>query len=160
MKILKLLLAAALLAGCALMAGCGTSAQIESHAQYRMAGGEKLRLQLDASAMHSAENVSILRERLQSGLSSNGWLASGNHASHTLEVRVESYRMRSDSARFWTGIASGTDSMVSSVTLKDARGRTLMQFTVDSHNTTSWGSTQTMIDDNADKIIATLKGER
>lgn|GEM_PF-6937540 len=160
MNTLRSLFTAALLVGCVLITGCGTSAQVEARTPEHMAGGERIQLQLNASAMGDAEAVSILRERLRADLSSNGWLARGNGAANrTLEVRVTHYRMRPESTRILTGIFSGKDSIVSSVILKDAAGRVLMHSTVESHNSLAVGTSQGLLEDHADKIVGMLRGD-
>jgi len=148
-----LIVASSLLAGCA-----GTAAIVQS--EYRLAQGEKFKLQLTAPAAASEEGITILRERLTSQLSSNGLLATAADASaRTVEVTVTNYYMRHGATRAMVGIMAGADNIQSAVRVKDpASGKVLSEFTVESKNPTAWGTSRGMIEDHADKVVETLRG--
>ncbi len=140
-----------------LLAGCATTAQIQS--EYRLAQGEKLKLQVTAPPSATEEALQIFNERLATQLSSNGLLAGPSDASaRNLEVSVTNYTMRHGAARAMLGIMAGSDNMQSTVKIKDqATGSVLSEFTVESTNSTAWGTSKGMIEDHADKIVETLK---
>lgn len=162
---MKTLFATLMLAVAALLAGCGTSAAVQRN--YRLTSEERLKLEIVHSKAagaggFNAETVARFKNHLASQLASSDLLASGKHGkTRLLEVNVTSYRMRSDGARFWAGIMAGKDGIQSTVSIKDmASGRTLMQFTVESSNSTAWGSSQGMIEDHANQIVETLAKTR
>ncbi len=140
-----------------LLAGCATAAQIQS--QYRLTQGEKLKLQVTAPPSANEEALQIFNERLTTQLSSNGLLAGPSDASaRNLEVSVTNYTMRHGAARAMLGIMAGSDNMQSTVKIKDqTTGSVLSEFTVESTNSTAWGTSKGMIEDHADKIVETLK---
>jgi t-SNARE complex subunit (syntaxin) len=140
-----------------LLAGCATTAQIQS--QYRLAQGEKLKLQVTAPPAAAEEALQIFKERLTAQLLSNGLLAAPSDASaRNLEVAVTNYTMRHGAARAMLGIMAGSDNMQSTVKIKDqTTGSVLSEFTVESTNSTAWGTSKGMIEDHADKIVETLK---
>lgn len=140
-----------------LLAGCATTAQIQS--EYRLAQGEKLKLQVTAPPSATEEALQIFNERLATQLSSNGLLAGPSDASaRNLEVSVTNYTMRHGAARAMLGIMAGSDNMQSTVKIKDqATGSVLSEFTVESTNSTAWGTSKGMIEDHADKIVETMK---
>lgn len=140
-----------------LLAGCATTAQIQS--QYRLAQGEKLKLQVIAPPSATEEALRIFNERLTAQLSSSGLLAAPSDASaRNLEVAVTNYTMRHGAARAMLGIMAGSDTMQSTVKIKDqTTGSVLSEFAVESTNSTAWGTSKGMIEDHADKIVETLK---
>lgn len=151
--------ASILIAASSLLAGCaGTAAIVQS--EYRLAQGEKLKLQLTAPPTASEEGVTILRERLTSQLSSNGLLATASDASaRTIEVTVTNYRMRHGATRAMVGIMAGADNIQSTVKVKDqASDKVLSEFTVESKNPSAWGTSRGLIEEHADKVVATLQG--
>lgn len=158
---MKNALAIFLVASAALLGGCaGTSATIQS--EYRVAPGEKLKLQLNTPPTASEEGVGILRERLNSQLDANGLLAaSGAGTNRAIEVNVTNYYMRHGAARALVGIMAGSDNIQSTVKIKDlASGKVLSEFKVESKNPSAWGSSKGLIQNHADKIVATLKGAK
>ena len=65
--------------------------------------------------------------------------------------------MRSEGARFFEGIFAGRDNIQSTVSIRDvANGRTLMQFTVESHNSLAVGTSQGLMEDHANEIVEIL----
>lgn len=155
------LVASILLASVASLVGCaGTSAIVQS--EYRLAQGEKVKLQLSTPPTASEEGMAILRERLTTQLSSNALLAGGSDASNrTVEVIVTNYYMRHGAARAMVGIMAGSDNIQSTVKIKDSStGNVLSEFTVQSKNPTAWGTSKGLIEEHADKIVATLKGAK
>jgi hypothetical protein len=139
------------------LAGCATTAQIQS--EYRLAQGEKLKLQVTVPPSATEEALQIFNERLTTQLWSNGLLAGPTDATaRNLEVAVTNYSMRHGAARAMLGIMAGSDNMQSTVKIKDqATGSVLSEFTVESTNSTAWGTSRGMIEDHADKIVETLK---
>lgn len=146
--ILVLVAAWTALAGCA-----GTGATVRS--RYELAQGEKLSLQLVTPPTATQEGAKILRERLTAQLAQNNVLALGA-STRTLEVTVTNYRIRHGATRAMVGIMAGADNVQSSVKLKDADGKVLSDFSVESKNPTAWGTTKGLLEEHADKIVDTL----
>lgn len=150
--VLILIAASSLIVGCA-----GTAARIQS--QYQLTQGEKLKLQLTAPPAASEEGITILRERLTAQLTNSGLLATPSDASaRIIEVAVTNYYMRHGATRAMVGILAGADNIQSTVKIKDAAtGNVLSEFTIESKNTTAWGTSRGLIEDHADKVVETLK---
>lgn len=158
---MRTLIAAILVASSSFLAGCaGTSAVVNS--EYRLAQGEKLKLQLTAPATASEEGVAILRERLTNQLSSNALLATPGRASlRTVEVNVTNYYMRHGAARALVGVLAGVDNIQSTVQVKDSKtGKVLSEFKVESKNPSAMGSAKGLIEQHADKIVEILKNAK
>jgi hypothetical protein len=154
-----MLIATLLLVAQSLLVGCGTSAVVTS--DYRLAQGEKVKLQLSTPPAASEEGVTIFRERLRAQLVGKGLLADPNDASgKTLEVTVNNYSMRHGAARAMVGIMAGSDNIQSTVKVKDGTGKALSEFTVESKNSTAWGTSRGLIEEHADEIVATLSGTK
>ena len=158
---MKNVLAAILVASAALLGGCaGTAAIVQS--EYRLAQGEKLKLQLNTPPDASEEGMAIMRERLTSQLTANGMLAAMSDASNrAVEVNVTNYYMRHGATRFFAGGFAGADNIQSTVKVKDmTNGKVLSEFKVESKNPTAWGTSKGLIEDHADKIVAILMGAK
>jgi hypothetical protein len=158
---MRKLIAAILVASSTLLAGCaGTSAIVQS--EYRLAQGEKLKLQLNAPPTASEERVTILRERLATQLSSNALLAGSSDASsRTIDVTVTNYRLRHGATRALVGIMAGADNIQSTVQVKDSStGKVLSEFKVESKNPSAWGTSKGMIEEHADKIVEIPKNAK
>jgi hypothetical protein len=151
--LISLFIAASTLTGCA-----GTAARIQT--DYRLAQGEKVKLQLTAPPTATEEGLQILRDRLTMQLSNSDLLAQTSDASaRTVEVAVTNYSLRHGAARALLGILAGTDNLQSTVTMKDqTTGRTLSAFAVESKNPTALGTSRALIEEHADTIVETLKG--
>src|SRR5476649_1429324 len=108
----KLLLSLIIVA-CTLLTGCaGTAARVQT--DYRLAQGEKVKLQLTAPPTATEEGLQILRDRLTTQLSNNGLLApTSDGSARTLEVVVTNYSLRHGAARAMLGIMAGTDNLQS-----------------------------------------------
>ena len=143
-----------------LLVGCGTSAVVKS--EYRLAQTEKVKLQLSTPSTASQEGVTIFRERLNNQLSNKGLLAAADDgSSKILEVTVTNYTMRAGAARAMLGIMAGSDTIQSTIKVKDqATGGVLAEFTVESKNSTAWGTSRGLIEEHADEIVATLMGKK
>lgn len=142
-----------------LLAGCaGTAARVQT--EYRLAQGEKLKLELTAPPTATEEGLQILRERLTMQLSNSGLLAPASDGSaRTVEVLVTNYSLRHGAARAMFGIMAGTDNLQSTVKIKDqVTGKALSEFVVESKNPTAWGTSRGLIEEHADQIVETLKG--
>lgn len=158
---MRTLITAILVAASAFLAGCaGTSAIVQS--EYRLAQGEKLKLQLSAPPTASEEGMAILRERLTTQLSSNALLAGASDtSSRTVEVTVTNYYMRHGATRALVGIMAGADNVQSTVKVKDfSTGKILSEFNVESKNPSAWGTSRGMLEEHADKIVETLKSAK
>ncbi len=71
------------------------------------------------------------------------------------------YYMRHGAARAMVEIMAGSDNIQSRVKIKDSStGNVLSEFTVQSKNPTAWGTSKGLIEEHADKIVATLKGAK
>jgi len=158
---MKILVATLLLVSHALLVGCaGTSATVNS--EYRLAQGEKVKLQLSTPSTASEEGATIFRDRLTAQLVGRGLLAGASDgSSKTLEVTMNNYYMRHGAARAMVGIMAGADNIQSTVKVKDqATGKALSEFTVESKNPTAWGTSRGLIEEHADEIVATLAGAK
>jgi hypothetical protein len=150
----SILLFSALLTGCA-----GTGAQVKQ--AYSVGQQDKFRLALTMPADTNKEAESILRDRIVTQLADNNLLPPINATNfRTLEVTVTNYRMRNGAVRFLAGILAGPDNILSTVTVKDAAGRVLGQYEVESKNPTAWGTSRGMIEAHADKIVRLLQGSK
>ena len=152
------LLLSLLIASATLVAGCTTSAKVQS--EYKLAQGEKFSFLITAPTEVSAEARQIFNERLTSQLTGSGLLAASSDASaRSLEIAVTNYNMRHGAARALLGIMAGSDNMQSTIKVKDrGTGAVLSEFSIESKNSTAWGTSRGMIEDHADKIVETLKG--
>ena len=153
------LLISLFIAASTLLTGCaGTAARIQT--DYRLARGEKVKLQLSAPPTATEEGLQILRDRLTMQLSNSDLLAQTSDGSaRTLQVVVTNYSLRHGAARAMLGILAGTDNLQSTVTMKDqTTSRTLSEFAVVSKNPTALGTSRALIEEHADTIVETLKG--
>jgi hypothetical protein len=158
---MKTLFVMVMLAATTLLTGCGTSAVIQS--EYHLPPGEKLKPEIiqpkaTGDGGITDEAVAIFKNRLVSQLANSNLLASSDDGEvRTLEVNITNYRMRSGGARFFGGIFAGKDNIQSTVSIKNAaNGLVLMQFTVESNNSTGWGTSQGLIEDHANEIVEIL----
>lgn len=149
-----------LIVTCTLLAGCGTAAKVQT--DYRMTKGEKFKLQLTALPAITEEGMQILRDRLTMQLSNGGLLApAADMSARTIEVAVTNYTMRHGAARAMLGVLAGSDTIQSTITIKDlATGKVLSDFAVESNNSTAWGTSRGLIEEHADKIVDTLRGTK
>jgi len=137
--------------------GCSTTARVQS--DYKLVAGEKLDLKVSAPPSATQEALQIFNARLTSQLSNSGLLAGPSDSSVlVLDVEVTNYSMRHGAARAMLGILAGSDNIQSTVRIKDrSNGAVLSQFTVESSNSTAWGTSRGTIEDHADKIVETLR---
>lgn len=137
--------------------GCSTTANIRS--DYKLVAGEKLELKVSAPPSATQEALQIFNARLTSQLSSSGLLAGPSDSSvRVLDVVVTNYTMRHGASRAMLGILAGSDKIQSTVQIKDrSNGAVLSEFTVESSNSTAWGTSRGTIEDHADKIVEMLK---
>ena len=158
---MKKIIAILLITASALMTGCATSSTIKK--AYSLPQGEKLKLDIsttgDATKDVSDRGMSILKDRLIEQLTASNLLAGDADASNkTIEVVVTNYYMRHGATRATVGIFAGADNVQSTVKVKNTKtGEYLSEFTVESKNSTAWGTSKGMIQDHADEIVATLK---
>lgn len=153
----QLFLAIALGASTVLTGCAGTSALVKT--PYKVVQGEQFNLQLNKTDNISAEGLSILQNRLNEQLTASNLLAGNNSANRTIDVTITNYYMRHGAARALAGIMAGVDNIKSTVKVKDATtGQVLSEFNVESKNPTAWGTSKGLIEDHANKIVATLKG--
>ena len=151
------LLLSLLIVSATLFAGCSTSAKIQS--EYKLPQGEKFSFRVTAPTDINAEARQIFDASLTSQLSGSGLLAGSSDVNaRSLEIAVRNYNMRHGAARALLGILAGSDNMQSTVKVKDkGTGAVLSEFSVESKNSTAWGTSKGMIEDQADKIVDTLK---
>ena len=142
------------------LVGCSTSMHVETG--YQPMAGEKFKYRIMPVAEVSTEALVLLRQRLDAQLSANGQLAFGSDESaNSVEVTITAYRMRHGAARAMAGIFAGTDSMISTVEVKEPKTQSVKaKFDVLSSNATAWGTSQGMIEDHADQIVQYLKTGR
>ncbi|MEP6823313.1 MAG: DUF4410 domain-containing protein [Ramlibacter sp.] len=152
------LLLSLLIVSATLVAGCTTSARVQS--EYKLPQGEKFSFQVTAPTNVSAEARQIFDERLRGQLAGGSLLAGSSDVNaRSLEIAVTTYNMRHGAARALLGILAGSDDMQSTVKVRDrGTGAVLSEFSVESRNSTAWGTSKGMIEDQADKIVETLKG--
>ena len=156
---MRIVIAAVLLVSQSLLVGCGTTANVTT--EHRLAQGEQVKLQISTPPAASEEGATIFRERLRSQLLGKGLLANPNDASSkTLEVTVDNYTMRHGASRAMLGIMAGSDSIQSTVRVRDQAGKALSEFTVESKNSTAWGTSRGLIEEHADEIVATVTGTK
>ncbi|MDK2124713.1 DUF4410 domain-containing protein [Parachitinimonas caeni] len=143
------------------LGGCaGTAAVVRS--EYRLSEGEKVAFTVSAPADLGEEARGILNARLTEKLTANSLLATTADASaRELEIQVTNYRMRHGAARALLGIMAGTDNIQSTIKVKNkASGAVLSEFQIESKNPTAWGTSKSMIEEHADKIVDTLVGAK
>ncbi len=150
-------LAFALLSSLLLAACIGTSLRV--NAPYQPSPGQKLTYELVDKAQTSEEALTIMRERLNEELEAAGLLAKGADAStRAVEIVVTNYFMRHGAARFWGGVFAGTDNIVTTVVVKDAKTQAVVsKFEAESKNPTAWATSRGLIQGHADKIVNYLK---
>lgn len=156
---MKTLIAAIVMASSALLAGCaGTSASVKS--EYRLAQGEKLKLQINSSPLVTPQGMTIFQERLTNQLSDSALLASPDDtSSKVIDITVTNYYMRHGATRALVGIMAGADNMQSTIQIKDPKAESVLsEFKVESKNPSAWGTSKGMIEEHADKIVETIKG--
>lgn len=84
--------------------------------------------------------------------------AAGTAPGGRIQVTLTHYYMRADAARLIAGILAGRDRIASTVTLFGADGAQLASFEVETTNLSSFGSTQDLLQQHADDIVARLQG--
>lgn len=163
------LVAAILIISVSILAGCGTTAKIKT--EYHLVQGEKFKFQYtdlpningeERAYLPNDTGISLLHYALSKRLERDGLLASENDVTaRTLEVTVTSFRIRNESAKYLSGLVPESDNIQSTVNIKEqGSGKILSEFTVESKNYTATGTLQSIINDHADSILATLKGEK
>lgn len=139
------------------LGGCSTAGNVQR--AYRPAPGDTISYVIIPKAEVSDEALAILRSELDGELRASGLLAAGPaDARKAVEISITSYRMRHGATRAMVGIMAGSDNMQSSVVVTDkASGAVVGQFSVQSKNSTAWGTSRGMIADHAGKIVEYLR---
>ena len=107
-----------------------------------------------------ADEAAIARlDRLvHAGLLRAGRVATAGTAPEgRIEVSLTHYYMRADAARLLAGILAGRDRIASTVTIFGAGGARLASFEVETTNLSSFGSTEDLLQQHADDIVARLQ---
>ena len=131
------------------LAGCAGTIQRESNAGAMRIGGatyanvnvvltdDARRMQADNPQFNVRELSDYIRRRLESGelLRTDG--------THTVEVTIDSFRVRSAVAAVLLGIMAGTDNIQGHVRVLDRNGRAVHSFKIDaSYGLGGWGGGQ------------------
>lgn len=133
-----------------LLAGCaGTSLNVQK--AYPPATGEQFSYSVNPKVEVSAEALEILDGRLKSQL------GNADGAGRKVEIVITNYYMRHGATRALVGIMAGADNILSQVTVRDAGGAVLGEFTVESKNPSAWGTSRGLIEEHADKIARYVK---
>ena len=146
------------------LSGCSTSIKIDKSytplknrtLEYEVYPSKKL----IAKSIVSKKVLDIFRTRLSYQLNKEGRLSKKNkEAEEKVEIIITKYRMRHGASRAMLGILAGTDSMISTIIVKEKKSnKTVAEFTVQSGNITAWGTSSRMIKDHADQIARYLTG--
>ena len=138
------------------LSGCSTSMKIEE--PYTPQKGSLLEYEILLENNISKQGLEIFRSRINQKLNERGRLANSPvEAKEKVEIKITEYRMRHGATRAMLGIFAGTDSMKSTVIIKDKKSnKKISEFQVQSGNATAWGTSRGMIQDHADQIVTYL----
>ncbi|MFC4726995.1 DUF4410 domain-containing protein [Coralloluteibacterium thermophilus] len=140
-----------------LLAACSTSSEVRS--SYAAASGDRFAYEIENAGAMDAEALGIFRARLDSQLAARGLLAAdGTPPTRRVAIRIDTYRMRHGAARGLLGAMAGTDSIQSTVVVRDPGGAVLGEVRVDSGNATALGTATGMIERHADQVVAFVAG--
>ena len=84
--------------------------------------------------------------------------ATGEPSAGRVQVELTHYYVRSNAARFLAGILAGRDKIVSQVTVLDEAGKLVGSFDTETTNLSAGGSTEGLMEQHADEIVARLNG--
>jgi hypothetical protein len=136
---------------CLALAGCaGTSLSVQKPYS-SSSSGQKIAYSVNPKVEVSAEALEILDARLKTQLDG------GAGADRKVDIVITNYYMRHGATRAMVGIMAGADNILSQVTVRDASGAVLAEFTVESKNPSAWGTSRGMIEEHADKIVSYVK---
>lgn len=138
-----------------LTSGCaGTSLTVNQ--KYSYSASDMFSHKIIDNASVSEEGMAIFKERLNLKLTQMG--LQGKDANKILEITFNNYRMRHGAARALVGIMAGSDSIISTIVIKDKETGTVEgSIRVVSKNPTAWGTSKGLIQKHVDKIVFYLK---
>lgn len=154
-KILAIMLYSFLL----LLVGCGSTMKVSK--QYQPDSNAVFNYKFETGAtVVPMPAMEILKNRLNTESGKRNILATGDQSASQVSIIFNEYKMRADGARIMAGIFAGTDAIRTLVIVNDTDNtETLGEFSVVSKNSTAWGTTKSLIEGHADKIIKYLSGE-
>jgi len=140
------------------LSACGTSLKVKK--EFSPITGEKFAYQISSKVAMPDKAMNIFKARLDSQLEASGKSApAGTKGVSQVVIIITTYDMRSSATKALLGIFAGKDTMISTVDIKDLNTNEIKNsFEVESFNTSAYGGTNSMIEDQADLIIKTLTG--
>jgi hypothetical protein len=141
-----------------LLSGCvGLSLRVST--PYQPSQGQNFTYEVVDKAGTSEEALTTMRDRLNDQLGAAGQLAqSAAGATRTVEIVITNYHMRPGAAKFWVGSLAGSDNILTSVVVKDAKTETVLsRFEAESQYSSSWVFSRGLIQGHADKLVNYLK---
>ncbi|HEY4530648.1 MAG TPA: DUF4410 domain-containing protein [Luteimonas sp.] len=101
--------------------------------------------------------MATLEQHLARKLSERGLAADGSDGAARVEVTLTHFRLRSDGARFWAGIAAGRDKVASTVRVLAPDGRVLGRYDVETFNASAWLTSAGLLENHATEIVDRLQ---
>lgn len=139
----------------ALMAGCSTTSTV--HQRYAAPDGQRYTYEIRNNGAADAEGLAILEQHLGRKLGERGLAAGDAAGAARVEVTLTHFRLRSDGARFWAGIAAGRDKVASSVRVVASDGRVLGRYDVETFNASAWLTSAGLLENHATEIVDRLQ---
>lgn len=135
--------------------GCaGTSLRVNQG--YSSTSNDTFAYEITDNANVSEKGMLIFKERLNLKLTQLN--LKSEQSNKILEITFNNYRMRHGAARALVGIMAGSDSIISTIIIKDIEtGKQEGSIRVASKNPSAWGSSKGLIEEHADKIVSYLK---
>jgi hypothetical protein len=136
-----------------LLTGCSTSMEVTK--PYSAQEGALLEYEVIDNAKITEQGMAIFQSRIEQELRARGRLANNDlESQQKVEINITKYRMRHGATRALVGIFAGTDSMKSTVIIKDKKtGNIISEFKVETANATAYYTSRAMISDHADEIV-------
>ena len=141
------------------LAACSTTSTVEQPLPPQASQIHAYAYAFENNGGDDLEGIAKLDRLIHANLLRAGLVAAaGATTDGSVEVELTHYYVRSNAARFLAGILAGRDKIVSKVTVRDAGGVEVGSFEVETTNLSAWGSTQGLMEEHADEIVARLQG--
>lgn len=137
-----------------LLSGCAGS-QVLVDQKFTAQSGDQFNLEVTSSTVVPATELEMLTQMLDSDLRERN--LQGDSPTRNIQVTVTKYHFRSDASRILLGNSTGSDAIVSTVTIRrSSDGEMLGREEVITHNPTVVSTTDQLIKAHANKILSSL----
>ena len=134
--------------------GTGTELTVSKSLNYE--GSQYFSYKVESLYKLSDQDLYVFTNRIETQLKQK--LLYQENTNKVIEITFDNYVMRDNSTRFVAGVFAGIDNITTSVVIKDKNSKKILgAFQVISKNATAWGSTNSLLEQHADKIISYLK---